>query len=74
MELNKLKGGDTMTGKSIFKFLLICFIIYIFSDILFDLILIGLVIYGGIKLWDFINDNFKLIRLNKPRHHRGRRK
>ena len=64
-----------MTGKSIFKILLICFIIYIFSDILFDIILIGLVIYGGYKLWEFINNNFKLIKLNNPRHgKRGRRK
>ena len=74
MELNKLKGGDIMTGKTIFKILLICFIIYIFYDILFDLILIGLIIYGGIKLWELINDNFRLIKLNKPRHNHGRRK
>ena len=57
-----------MEGKTIFKILLICFIIWLFSDVLLDLILIGLVIYGGIKLWDFINSNFRLIKLNKPRH------
>ena len=61
-----------MEGKTIFKILLICFIIWLFSDVLLDLILIGLVIYGGIKLWDFINSNFRLIKLNKPRHGRKR--
>ena len=61
-----------MEGKTIFKILLICFIIWLFSDVLLDLILIGLVIYGGYCLWSFINSNFRLIKLNKPRHGRKR--